>query len=172
MASRAGAAAGLLWADTGARLLQAAGAAAAAGGDAAAAGDAAAGGDAAAAAPGPIALLNIIRLIVRDEGNVARPVRPHLVKALTAVGMHLQRPLHQPTSESERTSAEADEAGEEREGSTTAANVSPKRDGEMDVDGVRQGLTLVHFSAQPKPFPSHLPVAPCLIDWGGIMRPT
>jgi hypothetical protein len=27
-----------------------------------------------------------------------------------------------------------------------------------------QGLTLVHFSAQPKPL--HLPVSPCLIDWG------
>jgi hypothetical protein len=32
--------------------------------------------------------------------------------------------------------------------------------------GWRQGLTLVHFSAQPKPFRSHLPVSPCLIDWG------
>jgi len=31
-----------------------------------------------------------------------------------------------------------------------------------------QGLTLLHFSAQPKPFWSHLPVSPCLIDWGGI----
>ena len=29
-----------------------------------------------------------------------------------------------------------------------------------------QGLTLVHFSAQPKPFWSHLTVSPCLIDWG------
>ena len=37
---------------------------------------------------------------------------------------------------------------------------------------VVQGLTLVHFSAQPKPFWSHLPVSPCLIDWGGIMHPT
>jgi len=35
-----------------------------------------------------------------------------------------------------------------------------------------QGLTLVHFSAQPKPFWSHLPVSPCLIDWGNIMHPT
>ena len=35
-----------------------------------------------------------------------------------------------------------------------------------------QGLTLVHFSAQPKPFWSHLPVYPCLIDWGGIMHLT
>jgi hypothetical protein len=35
-----------------------------------------------------------------------------------------------------------------------------------------QGLTLVHFSAQPKPFWSHLPVYPCLIDWGEIMHPT
>ena len=32
-----------------------------------------------------------------------------------------------------------------------------------------QGLTLVHFFAQPKPFWSHLPVSPCLIDWGIIM---
>jgi len=29
-----------------------------------------------------------------------------------------------------------------------------------------QGLTLVHFSAQPKPLWSYLPVSPCLIDWG------
>jgi len=37
-----------------------------------------------------------------------------------------------------------------------------------------QGLTLVHYSAQPKPFwsTSHLPVFPCLIDWGEIMQPT
>ena len=35
----------------------------------------------------------------------------------------------------------------------------------------RQGLTLAHFSAQPKPFwsTSHLPVSSCLIDWGEIM---
>jgi len=36
----------------------------------------------------------------------------------------------------------------------------------------RQGLTLVHFSAQPEPFWSHLPVYPCVIDWGEIMQPT
>jgi len=35
-----------------------------------------------------------------------------------------------------------------------------------------QGLTLVDFSAQPKLFWSHLPVSPCLIDCGEIMRPT
>ena len=29
-----------------------------------------------------------------------------------------------------------------------------------------QGLTLVHFSAQPKPFWSHFVVSSCLIDWG------
>jgi hypothetical protein len=29
--------------------------------------------------------------------------------------------------------------------------------------GTRQGPTLVDFSAQPKPFWSHLPVSPCLI---------
>jgi hypothetical protein len=37
---------------------------------------------------------------------------------------------------------------------------------------LRQGLTLDHYSAQPKPFWSHLPVSLCLIDWGKIMRPT
>jgi hypothetical protein len=36
----------------------------------------------------------------------------------------------------------------------------------------QQGLTLVHFSAQPKPFLSHLLLSPCLIDWGKIMHPT
>ena len=40
--------------------------------------------------------------------------------------------------------------------------------------GYRQELTLVHFSAQPKPFwsTSHLPVgvSTCLIDWGKIMH--
>jgi len=36
----------------------------------------------------------------------------------------------------------------------------------------RQGLALVHFSSQPKPLWSHLPVSPCLIDWGKIMHPT
>jgi hypothetical protein len=35
-----------------------------------------------------------------------------------------------------------------------------------------QGLTLVHVSAQPMLFCSHLLVPPCLIDWGGIMHPT
>ena len=37
---------------------------------------------------------------------------------------------------------------------------------------VAQGLTLVHFSAQPKPFWSHLRVSSCLIDWEKIMHPT
>ena len=37
---------------------------------------------------------------------------------------------------------------------------------------VGQGLTLVHFSAQPKPIWSHLPVVPRLIDWGKFMQPT
>ena len=41
-----------------------------------------------------------------------------------------------------------------------------------DPEEQRQGLTLVHFSAQPKPFWSHLPVSPCLIEWGKIMHPT
>ena len=35
----------------------------------------------------------------------------------------------------------------------------------------QQGLTLVHFSAQPKPFWSYLPVSPCPIDWGKFMHP-
>jgi len=35
-----------------------------------------------------------------------------------------------------------------------------------------QGLTLVHFSAQPMPFWSHTHVSLCLIDWGKIMHPT
>ena len=35
-----------------------------------------------------------------------------------------------------------------------------------------QGLTLVHFSAQPKPCRSHLFLSPCLIDWGEMMHPT
>jgi hypothetical protein len=39
-----------------------------------------------------------------------------------------------------------------------------------DVTG-DQGLTLVHFSAEPQPFWSHLPVSPNLIDWGKIMHP-
>jgi len=34
------------------------------------------------------------------------------------------------------------------------------------------GLTLVHFTAQPKPFWSHLPASPCLIDEGKIMHQT
>ena len=37
---------------------------------------------------------------------------------------------------------------------------------------VRQGLTLVHFSAQPQPFWSHRPASPSLIDWENIMHPT
>jgi hypothetical protein len=40
------------------------------------------------------------------------------------------------------------------------------------ASGDRQGLTLVHLSPQPKPFWSHLPVSPCLIDWGKITHPT
>ena len=35
-----------------------------------------------------------------------------------------------------------------------------------------QGLSLVHFLAQPEPFWSHLPVSPSLIDWGKIMYTT
>jgi hypothetical protein len=38
--------------------------------------------------------------------------------------------------------------------------------------GDGRGLTLVHFSAQPMPCWSHLPVSPCLIDWGKIMQST
>jgi len=33
-----------------------------------------------------------------------------------------------------------------------------------------KGLTPVDFLAQPKPFWSHLPVSPRLIDWGEIMH--
>jgi hypothetical protein len=36
----------------------------------------------------------------------------------------------------------------------------------------QQGLTLVHCLAQPRPCWSHFPMSPCLIDRGGIMRPT
>jgi hypothetical protein len=36
---------------------------------------------------------------------------------------------------------------------------------------MRQGLTLVHLSGQHKPFWSHFPVFPCLIDCGELMRP-
>jgi len=37
----------------------------------------------------------------------------------------------------------------------------------------RQGLTLFHFTAQPKnPFWSHIPVTPCLIRWGENTHPT
>ena len=39
-------------------------------------------------------------------------------------------------------------------------------------DKTRGFVTLVHVSARPKPFWSHLPVSPCLIDWGNIMHPT
>ena len=39
-------------------------------------------------------------------------------------------------------------------------------------DKYGQGLTLVQFSVQPKPFWSHLRVSPCVIDWGKIMNPT
>ena len=36
----------------------------------------------------------------------------------------------------------------------------------LTMSTVWQGLTLVHFSAQPKPFWSDLPVSPCLLDRG------
>ena len=36
----------------------------------------------------------------------------------------------------------------------------------------RQGLTLVRFSSQPKPFWSHLHMSPCLIVWVNILQPT
>ena len=39
-------------------------------------------------------------------------------------------------------------------------------------EGCGQGLTLVRYSAQPKPFCSHLPVSPCLIDGGKSIHPT
>jgi len=45
----------------------------------------------------------------------------------------------------------------------------PQPHGSDAADG--QGLTLVHISFQPKPSLSHLPVSPCLIDYGEIMHP-
>ena len=39
------------------------------------------------------------------------------------------------------------------------------------LTAMQAGLTLVHFSARPEPFCSHLPVSPCLIDWGKTMHP-
>jgi len=44
----------------------------------------------------------------------------------------------------------------------------------MSAPPTMQGLTLVHFSAQLKPFwsTSHLSVSPCLIEWGKIMHLT
>jgi hypothetical protein len=36
----------------------------------------------------------------------------------------------------------------------------------------RQGLILVHVSAQLEPCWSHLCLSPCLIDWGETMHPT
>jgi hypothetical protein len=36
----------------------------------------------------------------------------------------------------------------------------PSHQAKYEKEGLRQGLTLVHFSAQPKPFWSHLPVSP------------
>jgi hypothetical protein len=67
--------------------------------------------------------------------------------------------------------------------STSAVNFNLRRYNKYEEGGVRavrkfpgahhgQGLTLVHFSAQCKPFQSHLPVFPCLIDWGKVMHPT
>jgi hypothetical protein len=54
-------------------------------------------------------------------------------------------------------------------------NPAVGRDGGRAARARRQcagrGLTLVHFSAQPRPFWSHLRVAPCLIDGGEIMHP-
>jgi len=44
--------------------------------------------------------------------------------------------------------------------------------GSVDDVAEHQGLTLVHFSFQPKPFESHPPVSPCLIDWRKIMPST
>ena len=39
------------------------------------------------------------------------------------------------------------------------------------IAALRQWLTLVHFSAQHKPF-GHLLVSTCLIDWGTAMHQT
>ena len=51
-------------------------------------------------------------------------------------------------------------------------HAGPGSGGHHGGGGHRQELTLVHFSAQPKPFWSHLPVSPCLIDQGKIKQPT
>ena len=41
-----------------------------------------------------------------------------------------------------------------------------------EVGRAHQGLALLHFSDQPKPFWSHLPVSLCLIEWRNFTRPT
>ena len=60
-------------------------------------------------------------------------------------------------------------AGARVVGARTGARVPGAAPGAAEYS---QGLTIVHFSAQPQPFWSHLPVSPCLIDWGKIMHPT
>ena len=52
------------------------------------------------------------------------------------------------------------------------AATSCSTSGPMERNAWSQGPTLLHFSAQPKPFRSHLPVYPCLIDRGEIMHRT
>jgi len=54
-----------------------------------------------------------------------------------------------------------------RASSSMSCRLSARR-----VSALQQGLTIVHFSPQPKPCFSHLPVSPCLIDWGEIMHPS
>jgi len=50
--------------------------------------------------------------------------------------------------------------------SDTAATDARQLATEQEALNLEAALTLVHFSAQRKPFWSHLPVFPCLVDWG------
>jgi hypothetical protein len=43
---------------------------------------------------------------------------------------------------------------------------------DIDTTAMEAGAHTRHFAAQPQPYWSHLPVSPCVIDWGEIMRPT
>ena len=49
---------------------------------------------------------------------------------------------------------------------TKSADILAPNPRSSTLGAAHQRLTLVHFSAQPEPFWSHLPVFPCLIDWG------
>jgi hypothetical protein len=86
-----------------------------------------------------------------------------------------------PKKSSETSSEKKERKKEEKEEKEDDADVFDKEDmgdvlqshaKHVKLNGAKQGLTLVCFSAQPKPFWSHLPVSPCLIDWGKVMHPT